>query len=130
MTPYEPCFGVKHKVKHLRVFGCDACAHIPKDERGKFDSKAWRCILVGYSSESKGYRLYDPEQRKLIVSRDVKFNKEQKNIEISTFENETDKISTLQLNLIVKKSLQKQTLKMKHQRNNLNKNNQSEGPLG
>ena len=34
---------------------------------------------------------YDPEQRKLIVSRDVKFNEEQKNIEISTSENETDR---------------------------------------
>ena len=63
----------------LRVFGCDAYAHIPKDERGKYDSKARKCILVGYSSESKGYRLYNPEQRKLIVSRDVKFNEEQIN---------------------------------------------------
>ena len=114
MTPYEAWVGVKPKVKHLRVFGCDAYAHIPKDERGKFDSKARKCILVGYSSESKGYRLYNPEQRKLIVSRDVKFNEEQKNIEISTSENETDRDH---LNLIVKKSLQKQTLKMKHQRN-------------
>ena len=32
-------------------------------------------------------RLYNPEQRKLIVSRDVKFNEEQ----ISTSENETDR---------------------------------------
>ena len=27
MTPYEAWIGVKPKVKHLRVFGCDAYAH-------------------------------------------------------------------------------------------------------
>ncbi len=32
MTPYEAWHGEKPKVDHLRVFGCDAYAHIPKDE--------------------------------------------------------------------------------------------------
>ena len=50
------------QVKHLRIFGCDAYAHVPKDERGKLDSKARKCIFVGYPSEFKGYRLYDTEQ--------------------------------------------------------------------
>ena len=46
MTPYEAWHGEKPKVEHLRVFGCAAYAHIPKDERGKFDSKARKCILM------------------------------------------------------------------------------------
>jgi len=49
MTPHEAWFGEKPKVKHLRVFGCDAFAHIPKDEEGRFDPKTRKCILVGYS---------------------------------------------------------------------------------
>ena len=32
-----PTKGEKPKVCNLRVIGCDAYAHIPKDERGKFD---------------------------------------------------------------------------------------------
>ena len=29
---------------------------------------------MGYGEETKGYRLYDPEKRKVFYSRDVKFN--------------------------------------------------------
>ncbi len=36
-TPYEAWYGQKPKVDHLIVFGCDAFAHIPKDERGKWE---------------------------------------------------------------------------------------------
>ena len=59
MTPYEAWHGEKPKVEHLRVFGCAVYAHIPKDERGKFDSKARKCILLGYGQKTKGYRLFD-----------------------------------------------------------------------
>ena len=46
-----------------------------KDERKKLDPVARRCVLVGYGTEVKGYRLYDPNRAgKVIYSRDVKFN--------------------------------------------------------
>ena len=57
MTPFEARMGEKLKVDHLRVFGSTAYAHVPKDERQKLDSKSRKCI---YSSETKGYHLYDP----------------------------------------------------------------------
>ena len=76
-TPYEAWHGTKPRVDHLRVFGCTAYAHIPKSERGKFDSKARKCILLGYGSNTKGYRLYDPVQRKVLHSRDVRFNEQE-----------------------------------------------------
>ena len=31
-------------------------AHVLKDERDKLDSKAKKCILVGYGEETKGYQ--------------------------------------------------------------------------
>ena len=37
-TPLEAWTGKKPNVKHLRVFGCEAYAHVPKDERQKLDS--------------------------------------------------------------------------------------------
>ncbi len=78
MTPFEAWHGEKPGVDHLRVFGCDSYAHIPKDERGKLDTKARKCILLGYGEETKGYRLYDVMTRKIIHSRDVRFNERAK----------------------------------------------------
>ena len=73
-TPHEAYHGKKPDVGHLRVFGCTAYAHVAKDERKKLDMTARRCVLVGYGTEVKGYRLYDPSSRKVFYSRDVRFN--------------------------------------------------------
>ena len=32
-----------------------------------------KCIFVCYNSESKGYRLYHPQTKRILVSRDVVF---------------------------------------------------------
>ena len=73
-TPFEAWFGHKPDVNHLRVFGCDAYAHVPKDERRKIDSKAKKAIFLGYGDGIKGYRLYDTEKQRVFYSRDVIFN--------------------------------------------------------
>ena len=62
---------------HLRVFGCRAFIHIPKDERSKLDPKAKQCIFLGYGHEEFGYRLYDPVDKKVFKSRDVVFLEDQ-----------------------------------------------------
>ncbi|CAB4028654.1 Hypothetical predicted protein, partial [Paramuricea clavata] len=67
---------------HLRVFGCEAYAHVPKDERKKLDSKARKCILLGYGTETKGYRLYDPNRARVFHSRDVQFNESSQEPEV------------------------------------------------
>ena len=63
--------------KHLKVFGCRAFVHIPKDERSKLDGKAKQCIFVGYAHEEFGYRLWDPIGKRIIRSRDVVFLEDQ-----------------------------------------------------
>ena len=73
-TPYEALYGEKPKVRHLRVFGCTAYSHIPKDERWKLDTKTRKCIFLGYSSNRKGYQLYDQCIRRVIHSRHARFN--------------------------------------------------------
>ncbi|MCO5589248.1 hypothetical protein L7F22_043214 [Adiantum nelumboides] len=75
ITPYEAWYDRKPSVSHLRVFGCLVYAHIPLQLRGKLDDKAVKCIFVGYSSGSKGYRLYNPATNKIFESRDVIFAK-------------------------------------------------------
>ena len=58
----------------MRVFGCRAFVHVPKDERKKLGSKCKKCILLGYGTTTKGYRLYDPLKKRVLFSRDVIFN--------------------------------------------------------
>ena len=74
MTPFESFHGKKPYVGRLRVFGCVCYAHIAKDKRKKLDVVARRSVLIGYGTEVKGYRLYDPDREKVFFSRDVKFN--------------------------------------------------------
>ena len=59
--------------EHLRVFGCRAFVHVPRDERSKLDNKTKQCIFLGYSNEEFGYRLWDPTTKQIIKSKDVIF---------------------------------------------------------
>ena len=42
--------------------------------RMRLDSKARKCVFLGYGTETKGYRLYDPSRARIIHNRDVIFN--------------------------------------------------------
>ena len=44
-TPFEALYGYKPPIKHLRIFGCKAFSHIPKEDRRKLDSKAPDVLL-------------------------------------------------------------------------------------
>ncbi|KAE8664067.1 hypothetical protein F3Y22_tig00112857pilonHSYRG00227 [Hibiscus syriacus] len=43
-------------------------------ERSKLDAKSNKCAFVGYGGDEFGYRFWDYENRKIIISRDVIFN--------------------------------------------------------
>ena len=76
-VPERAWTGKDVSYKYLRVFGCRAFVHIPKDEKSKLDSKAKQCIFLGYAHEEFGYRLWDPVDKKIIRSRDVVFLEDQ-----------------------------------------------------
>lgn len=74
-TPFEVFYGSSLNVGHFKIFGSVCYAHVPKHKRSKLDRKAIKCIFVGYSQASKGYRLWNPDTRSILVTRDVKFAK-------------------------------------------------------
>lgn len=74
LTPVEAWTGRKPNVRHLRVFGCRAFAHIPRDERDKLDPKTRPCWLMGYGEASKSYKLFDQKRGGVFYSRDVRFD--------------------------------------------------------
>ena len=89
MTPFEAWYGHKPDVSHLRVFGCLVYAHIEKDERSMLDSMARKCILLGYGTETEGYRLYDADRECILYSCNVVFEENKMGIgkeEISEME--------------------------------------------
>ena len=47
--------------------------HIPKEKRTKLEPSGKRGIFIGYSENSKGYRIYILGQRSIEISRDVIF---------------------------------------------------------
>ena len=73
-TPFEAFYGFKPKISHLRIFGCKAFAHILNEDRRKLDAKAIKCIFIGYCTNQKAYKMYDPRTHKVFASRDVIFH--------------------------------------------------------
>lgn len=72
-TPYELWHSRKPNVKNLHIFGCDVYMQIPKEQRRKLDDKAEKLTFIGYSDESKAYRLLNRKTGRVKVSRDVIF---------------------------------------------------------
>ena len=72
-TPYELWHGTKPDISYLRSFGCKVLFLNKTPNKGKFEPRAIDGILVGYDDTSKGYRIWVPKDRKIIVARDVKF---------------------------------------------------------
>ena len=68
---FEAWSGRKPSVNHLKIFGCVCYAQIPKEKRQKLDETSEKCIFIGYSSISKGYKLYILKKNKTLMSRDV-----------------------------------------------------------
>jgi hypothetical protein len=76
-TPYEKWFREKPKYDQLKVFGCKAMVHIPKEKRRKLDEKSRALFFVGYAENQKGWRFLDTSTNKIIISRDAKFFEEE-----------------------------------------------------
>ena len=78
VTPEEAWSGRKPTVSHFRVFSYRAHVHVPEQRRTKLDDRSIICVLLGVSNESKGYKLFDPIAKKILVSKDVIFEEEEK----------------------------------------------------
>lgn len=56
----------------LKIFGCIAFVHEHKNV-GKLEPRAIKCVFVGYSPTQKGYKCFDPKNKKMFVTMDVTF---------------------------------------------------------
>ncbi|CAA0841395.1 Unknown protein [Striga hermonthica] len=50
--------------------------HVPDEKRTKLNDKSAKYLFISYDTYSKGYKLYNPNNQKLLISRDVEFDEE------------------------------------------------------
>ena len=75
-TPEEMFTGKKPDVSHFRIFGSFVYFHVLKEKRSKLGASRKKGIFVGYSKNSKGYRIYVAGQREVEISHDVTFDED------------------------------------------------------
>lgn len=56
----------------LKIFCCTAFVHEHKNVE-KLEPRAIKCVFVGYSPTQKGYKCFDPKNKKMFVTMDVTF---------------------------------------------------------
>ncbi|GJS93657.1 putative RNA-directed DNA polymerase [Tanacetum coccineum] len=71
-SPYDMIYNSCPKLSHIRMFGCLCFATI-LNNHDKLTNRSEKCVMMGYSSSQKGYRLYSLDRHQFLVSRDVKF---------------------------------------------------------
>lgn len=73
-TSFEVWNRRKPDLSAYRTFGCRAFVHIQKKERTAFGSHTRPCVFIGFEDGFKGWKVYDPKAKKVIISRDVIFD--------------------------------------------------------
>ncbi|GJY88726.1 putative ribonuclease H-like domain-containing protein [Tanacetum coccineum] len=79
-TPYELIIGRPPSISFMRPFGCLVTILNTLDPLGKFDGKAKEGFLVGYSVNSKAFRVFNSQTRKVEENLNVNFLENKLNV--------------------------------------------------
>jgi len=70
----KKCSLVRNLMFLILGFGSPVYFHLLKEKRAKFGASWKKGIFVGYSENSKGYRIYVVGQKEVEISHDVTFD--------------------------------------------------------
>ncbi|GJV92727.1 ribonuclease H-like domain-containing protein [Tanacetum coccineum] len=79
-TPYELLLGRPPSISFMRPFGCPVTILNTLDPLGKFDGKADEGFLVGYSINSKAFRVFNTRTRKVKENLHINFLENKLNV--------------------------------------------------
>ncbi|GJT60447.1 putative ribonuclease H-like domain-containing protein [Tanacetum coccineum] len=79
-TPYELLLGRPPSISFMRPFGCHVTILNTLDPLGKFNGKADEGFLVGYSINSKAFRVFNIRTRKVEENLHIKFLENKHNV--------------------------------------------------
>eukprot|EP00253_Pinus_taeda_P010377 PITA_10377 len=100
-TPQEVWTGKKPSLSHLRVFGCDAYVHVPKEKRTKLDSKSEKCNFIG---EVKDVIKHEVQQKEPVK---IEFElKEEESDSVAEEESEDEEPQTPAMRRLVRERRQ------------------------
>lgn len=74
-TPFEQYYSRKPDVSNLKIVGCRAYVHIPRQVRlaaEKLSERAWVGYLIGYEAQNI-WRIWHPTSKQVVRVRDVVF---------------------------------------------------------
>ncbi|GKA87026.1 putative ribonuclease H-like domain-containing protein [Tanacetum coccineum] len=75
-TPYEMFRGRTHALSFMRLFGCHVTILNTLNYLGKFDEKSDEGFFIGYSMNSKAFRVYNIRTRKIEENLHIRFLKD------------------------------------------------------
>ncbi|GKA62044.1 retrovirus-related pol polyprotein from transposon TNT 1-94 [Tanacetum coccineum] len=73
-TAYHIINDRKPSIKHLHIFGCICYITRDGENLDKMKEKGDPCVMVGYSTQSKGYRVYNKRTHLIVESIHIKFD--------------------------------------------------------
>nr|GEV36479.1 ribonuclease H-like domain-containing protein [Tanacetum cinerariifolium] len=79
-TPYELFYGRTPALSFMRPFGCPVTILNTKDHLGKFDGKADEGFFIGYSLNSKAFRVFNNRTRIVKENLHIRFSENTHNI--------------------------------------------------
>ncbi|GJT81308.1 putative ribonuclease H-like domain-containing protein [Tanacetum coccineum] len=79
-TPYELLIGRSPNLDFMRPFGCPVTILNTLDHLGKFEGKADEGFLVGYSVNSKAFRVFNTRTKKVKENLHIKFLENKPNV--------------------------------------------------
>ncbi|GJU39017.1 putative ribonuclease H-like domain-containing protein [Tanacetum coccineum] len=79
-TPYELVTGKIPIISYIRPFGCHVTILNTIDHLGKFDGKSDEGFLVGYSLQSKAFRVYNLETKRVEENLHITFLETKPNV--------------------------------------------------
>ncbi|GJT23859.1 putative ribonuclease H-like domain-containing protein [Tanacetum coccineum] len=79
-TPYELITGKPPIISYIKPFGCHVTILNTIDQLGKFEEKADEGFLVGYSLNSKAFRVYNLETKRVEENLHIRFLENKPNV--------------------------------------------------
>ncbi|GKA97979.1 retrovirus-related pol polyprotein from transposon TNT 1-94 [Tanacetum coccineum] len=73
-TAYHIINDRKPSIKHLHIFGCICYITRDGENLDKMKEKGDPCVMVGYSTQLKGYRVYNKRTRLIVESIHINFD--------------------------------------------------------
>ncbi|GJV15624.1 putative ribonuclease H-like domain-containing protein [Tanacetum coccineum] len=81
-TPYELLIGKSPSISFMRPFGCPLTILNTLDSLGKFDGKSDEGYLLGYSTSSKAFRVYNKRTKRVEENLHINFLEDQPNVNV------------------------------------------------